>query len=131
MKLGDVQFSQHGALLVAKLTGEIDLFNAPGIGQAIVETTSNQEIGLIVDLSALHHLDSAGIHLLFRLREQLGARGQTLALVIPARSVSSDVLRLAGVTLHVGTFETVDDALRSVATDHGGPPPQTPPSPSL
>lgn len=113
MKLGDVQFSQHEGILVAELSGEIDLSNARRIGEAIVETTSNQERGLVIDLSALHYLDSAGIHLLFRLWEQLRARGQTLALVIPERSASNDALRLAGVTLHVDTFESREDALRS------------------
>ncbi len=113
MNLGDVQFTQHDGVLVAELTGEIDLSNAESIGHAIAETSSAQHAGLVLDLSALHYLDSAGIQLLFRLREQLRARGQTLALVIPARSPSSDALRLAGVTLHVTTHETREDAFRS------------------
>jgi anti-sigma B factor antagonist len=111
VKLGDVQFVQRDRTLVAKLTGEIDLSNAHSIGEAIVETTSNQEEELILDLSPLLYLDSAGIQLLFRLREQLHARGQTLALVIPPGSASNDALRLAGVTPHVETFETLEDAL--------------------
>jgi anti-anti-sigma factor len=115
MNLGDVQFAQRDGLLVAELSGEIDLSNADSIGEMITDTASNQEMGLILDLSALHYLDSAGIHLVFRLRERLRARGQTLTLVIPATSASNDAVRLAGVTLHVGTFETLEDALEAAA----------------
>jgi anti-anti-sigma factor len=116
MNLGDVQFTRHAGLLVAELTGEIDLSNAESIGHAIAETSSSQQAGLVLDLSALHYLDSAGIQLLFRLREQLRARGQSFALAIPARSASNDALRLAGVTLHVKTYDTLEDALRSCST---------------
>lgn len=128
MKLGDVQFTDQDGILIAELTGEIDLSNADSIGQAIVETTTNQEAGLVLDLSALRYLDSAGIQFLFRLREQLRTRGQTFALVIPAKSATNDALRLAGVTLHVDAFEMREEALQSLspaATDaHGIQPAQ-------
>ncbi|HTU31172.1 MAG TPA: STAS domain-containing protein [Solirubrobacteraceae bacterium] len=117
MNLGDVQFTRRAGMLVAELTGEIDLSNAESVGQAIAETTSNLDAGVVLDLSALRYLDSAGIQFMFRLREQLRTRGQSFALVIPAQSASNDALRLAGVTLHVETFETQRDALRSAAAD--------------
>lgn len=111
MKLGDVQFTQSESMLIATLSGEIDMSNAERISDTIIQTTSNQELGLILDLSPLYYLDSAGIHLVFRLRERLRARGQTLALVIPARSASTDAIRLAGVMPHIDTFESPDEAL--------------------
>jgi anti-anti-sigma factor len=116
VSLGDVQFTHHGDILVAGLSGEIDLSNAEPIGEAIAETTSNRHAGLVLDLTALYYLDSAGIQLLFRLRERVRARGQSFALVIPVISASTDVLRLAGVTLHVEAFETLEEAVRSAAT---------------
>lgn len=117
MKLGDVRFAQHGGLVVAHLTGEIDMSNAGRIGDAIVETVSNQELGLILDFSGLRYLDSAGIQVVFRLREQLRTRGQTLTLVIPAGSASADAIRLAGVTPRIDSFEALEDALRSLSSE--------------
>jgi anti-anti-sigma factor len=111
MKLGDVQFTESGSMLIAAVSGEIDMSNAERIRDTIVQTTSNQALGLILDLSSLRYLDSAGIHLVFRLRERLRARGQTLALVIPARSASTDAIRLAGAMPHIDTFESLDEAL--------------------
>ena len=112
MRLGDVTFSDHDGIQVARLTGEIDLSNSDSIGDAIAETTPNHMLGLILDLSQLGYLDSAGIHLIYRLRERLRARGQSLGLVVPAGSPSNDALRLAGVSLHVPVSQTLEGALR-------------------
>jgi anti-anti-sigma factor len=118
MRLGDVKFDDQDGFLVAQLLGEVDLSNADSIGNAIAETTENHMLGLILDLSQLHYLDSAGIHLIYRLRERLQARGQSLGLVVPAGSPSNDALRLAGVTMHVSISETRADALQESASHH-------------
>ena len=111
MTLGDVRFSERDGRFVAALTGEVDLSNAEALGDAITEGTSNQMLGVLLDLTDLHYLDSAGIHLIYRLREQLRSRGQTLGIVVPADSPSHDALRLAGVTLHIPVAQTLDAAL--------------------
>ena len=85
MKLADVQFSDHERVVVARLTGEIDLSNADSIEGAIAEATPNHALALILDVSALDYLDSAGIHLIYKLREKLRARGQAPAAGHPGR----------------------------------------------
>ena len=115
MKLADVQFSAHERVVVARLTGEVDLSNAQGIEGAIAEATPNHAVALILDVSALDYLDSAGIHLIYKLREKLRARGQTLRLVIPAQSPANDALRLAGVSQAVDTAQTLEAALQEFA----------------
>ncbi len=117
MKLGDVQFSDHEHVVVARVTGEIDLSNADGIEGAIVEAMPNHVLALILDVSTLGYLDSAGIHLIYRLREKLRARGQTLRLVIPADSPANDALRLAGVSRNVETVETLEAAMAEFSTE--------------
>ena len=116
MKLADVQFSDHERVVVARLTGEIDLSNADSIENAIAEATPNHALALILDVSALDYLDSAGIHLVYKLREKLRARGQTLRLVIPADSPANDALRLAGVSRNIDTAETLDAAIAEFST---------------
>ena len=51
----------------------LDLSNAQGVDSAIVEAMPNHALALILDVSALHYLDSAGIHLIYKLREKLRA----------------------------------------------------------
>jgi anti-anti-sigma factor len=110
MRLADVEFDSRDEGIVARLTGEIDLSNAESIGAALVDAMPNQEHQLILDMSAVDYLDSAGIQLIYQLREQLRARGQNLKLVIPASSAPHDALRLAGLMEHVPMVETVEEA---------------------
>jgi anti-sigma B factor antagonist len=117
VKLADVQFSDHERVVVARLSGEIDLSNAGGIEAAITEATPNHVLALILDVSALDYLDSAGIHLIYKLREKLRARGQTLRLVIPPESPANDALRLAGVSRNVDTAETLEAAMAEFAAE--------------
>jgi anti-sigma B factor antagonist len=110
MQLADVEFESGERGVVARLTGEIDLSNAESIGSALIDAMPNHEHVLILDMSAVEYLDSAGIQLIYQLRERLRARGQNLRLVIPASSPSHDALRLAGLTEHVEMAETVEEA---------------------
>ena len=115
MRLADVHFRTRGRAIVASLTGEVDLSNAASIGDALTETVPNHALALVLDLSGVDYLDSAGIQLLYRLREELRVRGQVLRLVIPGSSPANDALRLAGVARHVDTADTVDGALGEFA----------------
>lgn len=114
MRLSDVQLSDHGRAILARVSGEIDLSNADDIGGAIALEMSNESLVLVLDLSEVEYVDSAGIRLIYQLREKLRARGQALRLVIPARSPTSDAFRLAGVSGNIETYETADDALREL-----------------
>lgn len=109
--LADVQFIEHGRALVARLTGEIDLSNSEAVGTAIAKATPKHIEAVILDLGGVDYLDSAGIRLIYQLREQLKARGQLLSLVIPADSSAHDALRFAGVDRHTDMTETTEQAL--------------------
>ena len=119
--LADVQFDTRGRAVVAKVTGEVDLSNAMQICDAVGEATPNTALGVVLDLVAVDYLDSAGIHLIYRLRENLRARGQKLMLAIPADSPVQDSLRLAGVTRSLPIAVSVQDALAGFAPAEGPP----------
>lgn len=76
--------------------------SARDLSSAVATAATNDVIGVVLDLTDVDYLDSAGIHLIFRLREALQARGQELRLVIPDLSPVNDVLRLAGITALLG-----------------------------
>jgi anti-anti-sigma factor len=111
MTLADVRFEEIGQSVIAHVTGEIDLSNAAALGRAIEDEMPNSILGLALDLTGVDYMDSAGIQLLFQLKENLRFRGQALALIVPFASAASDALRLAGVVARITTFETVDAAL--------------------
>ena len=111
MSLGDVQIQTSGAMVIARLSGEIDVSNAQGIGQAITRGVAHEARGLVLDLTELEYLDSAGIQLIYQLREDLRARAQELVIVLADDSLPADALRLAGVASHLKTRPTIEEAL--------------------
>ncbi len=88
--------TERGIVYVS-LSGDVDLSNVPEVRRQIGAAVSNQALGLVLDLSEVDYLDSAGMHLVHSLRADLRRHGQQLALVIPADSVINDALRLAGI----------------------------------
>ncbi len=113
-RLGDVTFERQDAILVAHLTGELDMSNAEDIGAAVLEATPNDAMGVLLDLTGVQYLDSAGIYVVFGMRSRLRARGQNLRLVIPGGSPVDDALRLAGVQRHVEVVGSVGEGLQEL-----------------
>ena len=98
-------------ILVARLEGEIDLANADVVRSALARAASNDIVGAIVDLSKTSYMDSAGINVLFHLRERLRVRGHEMRLVVPAGSGAYDALRYAGVLETLAVSDSVDAGL--------------------
>jgi anti-anti-sigma factor len=111
MSIADVRFETAGPAVVAHLLGEIDLSNAAPIGRAIHDEIPNQALVLVLDMSEVDYLDSAGIQLMYQLREDLRIRGQQLRLVVPPDSPAADTLRLTGLDSYLQRYETVEAAL--------------------
>jgi anti-anti-sigma factor len=122
MRLADVNFSTIDGVLVAHLFGEIDISNAGELAAAVSDRTPNDAVGVVLDLSDVDYLDSGGIHMLYRLRESLRARGQSLAIVVPAASPVIDAMRLAGIERHLELAETFEEGLGKVAPRPNGEP---------
>jgi anti-anti-sigma factor len=88
-----VSFSLLGDTHVVRLTGEIDLANAPAIGRAIVaHTTAAGKV--LVDLTSVSFLDSAGVRLLDALVGDLGDHGTPIRLVVGERGPARMTLQL-------------------------------------
>jgi anti-anti-sigma factor len=117
LTLADLQLSVHDGIVHAELSGEVDLSNAERLLRTISQGTPNDATATILDLGGVEYLDSAGIHLLYRLRETLRMRGQTMRVVIPATSPVNDALRLAGVLRHIDAFASAEEAARSLPGD--------------
>jgi anti-sigma B factor antagonist len=109
--LADIQFETIDNVVVARLEGEVDMSNADDLGAAITARVSSEAQALVLDLAAVAYLDSAGIHVLFDLRERLTRRGQQIRLVLGPDSPISTALEYAGVQRTLGASETVPAAL--------------------
>lgn len=99
---------------VARLKGEIDLSNAASVERALVSGASRSRT-LILDLSELAYLDSAGVALLHRLARTRLDEGRSLAVVVTEGSFVRRVLEVTRLDTVVPVAPTVDDALAAAA----------------
>jgi len=88
-----VTFTRHGGAEVVMMRGEIDLANAMEIGREIVAHTS-QARAVLLDLTAVSFLDSAGVRLLDALVGDLSDRGKPVKLVVGERGPARMTLQL-------------------------------------
>jgi anti-anti-sigma factor len=88
-----VSFSTFGDTELISLTGEIDLANAPEIGKAIVERIASAG-KVLIDLTTVSFLDSAGVRLLDALIGDLVDHGKPARLVVGETGAARMTLQL-------------------------------------
>ncbi len=59
-----VEIDERDGIVVATVTGEIDLANAAEVERAVIGAAATGRVGLVVDLSAVTFLDSSGVRFL-------------------------------------------------------------------
>jgi anti-anti-sigma factor len=114
MELADLRVETVAQVAVAHLHGEIDMSNARELGEAITRQVSNKALGLVLDLTDIAYVDSAGIQVIYELRERLETRGQQMRLVVAPASPIVDALRIADVLTAVGSDATLEAALHAL-----------------
>ena len=114
----DVSDAGDGFLL-ARLTGDLDLSNLHAVHTALVDATSNDAHGLVVDLAGVQFLDSAGVETLFRLQRALRIRQQRFAVAIPPGATIRRALELSGALNDITLCPGVDAALAAVRAAPG------------
>ena len=106
-----VEGEQQGTLCLVRVHGEVDLSNAQEVSAAIGNAMGQEARGLVVDLSDITYLDSAGVALLLRLAERLRARRRQLYLVVPRGSPVRRILDFTGLPRVIPLEARLEDAL--------------------
>jgi anti-anti-sigma factor len=112
-ELSQVEFSGDD-VIVARITGEIDLSNASEVGEKLSGAVPNTAFGMVIDLTATSYLDSSGVHLLFELGERLQRRQQQLRVVVPEGGPIRRVLRIVELDEAVPVMASVEDAVAQI-----------------
>jgi anti-sigma B factor antagonist len=107
----EVAIERRGGTVIAHLSGEVDMTNAPRVRDELLASVPNDALALVVDLDGCRYLDSAAIEVLFDLARRLGRRRQELKLVLPPSSPLVRVLTLTDVGSVARLHETLDSAL--------------------
>ena len=112
--------ADDGEIVVARISGEIDLASAPAVRANLADAVPNRALGLVIDLTTTSYLDSSGVSLIFELAERLRMRQQKLRLVVPEKAPLRRVLRIvnaAGIVPIVATVEEAEAQIRAPAAD--------------
>jgi anti-sigma B factor antagonist len=112
-QLASVSRLDRSGVIVATVRGEIDISNAAQVGSELT-AISNSALGLVADLGAVEHLDSAGIAVLYELHLRLSRRGQHLVVVAPPGRAPRRVLELIAFDRQVELADELDAAVDTV-----------------
>jgi anti-sigma B factor antagonist len=99
--------SVNGAVIVS-LGGELDLYNAEEVREALAGAADGQPERLVVDLSGVEFIDSTALGVLIEARTKLPNRR---AFLLAAPGIETRrALEVSGLDRHFGIHDTVDAA---------------------
>jgi anti-anti-sigma factor len=110
-ELVELEIEEQGEVVVAHVSGELDIAGAPSMGERIHDAVPTSMRALVVDFSQLEFIDSSGIAMLFGLARRLGSRRQELRVVAPPGKPVARVLEIVEFDRAAPVHETVDEAL--------------------
>ena len=113
-RLAELAFEDRDHVRIVRVTGELDLSNVADVGDALVAGTPDESAGLVVEMSRLTHIDSAGVRMLFDVRRRLAQRRQAIALAVPQRARVRDLLELVAVGETIPLTPEVGSAVAAI-----------------
>jgi anti-anti-sigma factor len=96
------------------LSGDVDMARAASIRTELMNAVSNRHAGLVVDLTDVSYLDSAGVNVLFEVADGLRQHQLRMAVVIPPESLVERVVTLVDLGSVVSVERDMEAALAQV-----------------
>lgn len=112
----DIDLALHvrrvGGWTVVAVEGELDLYTAPQLREAVMTAVTDGADHVVLDLSTVPFMDSSGLGAVVACLKRLREGGGELALVTPPGSPPTKLLSLTGLDRAIATHATVDEATR-------------------
>jgi anti-sigma B factor antagonist/stage II sporulation protein AA (anti-sigma F factor antagonist) len=96
MTTAEISSRVDGEAVHVRIVGEIDLANAAEVQDEINAAVTNDAARVVLDLTELEYLDSAGLRILFTLAERLRVLQMVLDLVVPPGCPVRRVVEMSG-----------------------------------
>ena len=112
MELAQVNVEWQEGVAVARVTGEIDLSNAEDIFSRLALAVQKARF-VLLDLSEIQFIASAGIHALFDLSKACVDAGGHMSLVVQDGSPIHNVLLLTDVPRAIGVHHSIEAAVEA------------------
>jgi anti-sigma B factor antagonist len=100
---------RQGEAVVVRLRGELDLYNAHQVREALLRECESGPERIVVDLSDVVFIDSTALGVLIEARTKMANR-RAFLLAAPAIETRR-ALEISGLDRHFGLHDTLDDAL--------------------
>lgn len=114
MPMAEARYEREDETVVAILTGEIDMSNATSVRQQIAESVTPDDDAVIIDMSELSFIDSAGLHAMIELGTVLDERRQHLLLCLPPNSTIRRAIEIIGLPHAVAVYSDRNEAMEAV-----------------
>lgn len=99
-----------GRVAVVAASGDLDMLTAPQLRDAVQAALGKDPSGLIVDLTNVEFLGSAGMQVLMETRSQTQGTGTRFAVVAEGPATSRP-LKITGIADQIDLFSSLDDAV--------------------
>ena len=100
-------------IAVVAVSGDLDTVSAPEVAEGIQTACRKEPAALIVDLSGVEFLGSAGMNLLIQAHREMAPSGRFG--VVADGPATSRPLKMIGIDTIVAVYRTLDDALDDFA----------------
>ena len=109
------QFTEHQVddVLVVAASGAVDMLTAPALQDVMTAAADRRPAGLILDMTEVEFLGSAGMQVLMTTRRQLGA--ETRFAVVADGPATSRPLKITGISDYIEMFTSLEGALTNFA----------------
>jgi anti-sigma B factor antagonist len=106
----DVETSLRGKATVLTLRGEIDVYSAPRLRQAIVDVVDGGAQHLVVDMEKVDFLDSTGLGVMVEGLKRIKGREGTLSVVATQDKIVK-IFDITGLNKAFAMYRSVDEAV--------------------
>ena len=100
---------ERDGAVVVELAGELDLYNAHTVRDALLDQAEKQPERLVVDLSRVTFIDSTGLGVLIEARRQL--RNNKAFLLAAPGLETRRALEISGLDRHFNVHDSLPEAL--------------------
>jgi anti-anti-sigma factor len=111
----EIEEREGAEVVVAHLTGELDISGADSTGRRIAEAVPSSARGVVVDMTDLEFIDSSGVSMLFALARRVSSRRQELRVVAPDGKPVARVLQIVEFDRAAPVHTDLDSAVAEIA----------------
>jgi anti-sigma B factor antagonist len=107
----ELETSQRDGVAILTLRGEIDVYTAPRLRQAIVDLVDAGSLNIVVDMEKVDFLDSTGLGVLVEGLKRVRTRNGNLSIVVTQDKILK-IFDITGLNKAFPIFGSLGDALK-------------------